>query len=423
MFFGWWSVLACSIIGLWGSAFYGAGISAFLIPLSTDLGLSRATASVAPSIARALNGLQSAITGPVTDRLGPKLLILCGVFMMGLGLMLTSFVHSVWAFCLTWGVLFGIGANGAMGLAVDKLITDWFVRKRGTALSIRATANGVAGIAIVPLIAWLTTTRGWRDTCFIGGLIVIGVCLPLAGFLIKRRGPEHYGWLPDGSERQMLERENVAFSYLRQAQDVSFTLRQALRTRAFWLLILAASGLDLIGPALSVHGIPLLIGMGTAPVKAAGILAIVPLCSIIGAFGIGFLADRTSTNHLRFLIAGILLTISAGIGLFHLKQNILMACVFFVIYGVCAGALGNIIILARSRYFGRSSFGAIHGTSMLLVPPFAPIAPILAGWTYDQWQSYLPAFAVFAVIVAAVGSVWLFAAIPDRSAPQPIQST
>ena len=422
VYFGWWSVLAGSVISLWGGAFYGAGMSAFFKPLSADLGIGRGTASVATGIGRALNGPQSVVVGPLTDRFGPKWIILAGVFMMGVGLMLMRFIHSVWAYYLVWGLLFGVGANSAMALAMDKMITDWFIRKRGRAMSIRGTAGGLAGVVIVPLIAWLTTTKGWRDTCFIGGVVMLVVCLPIAYFLIKQRRPERYGWRPDGESPQTAqntEKEANVGAIPAESGEPAFTLRQAIKTPAFWFLIMAVSGLDLIGPALTVHGIPLLTDAGIAPVKAAGMVAVVSFFSILGAFGIGFFADRVRKNHLRFLITGALLSISAGTGVFLLKQNTVTIYVWFVLHGLGTGAFGNLIVLTRSHYFGRQNFGAIHGTSMVLTPPFAPLAPIFAGWIYDRYQSYLPAFALFAALVAAIALLSPLARPPLPRAPAP----
>lgn len=241
-----------------------------------------------------------------------------------------------------------------------------------------------------------------------------------AYFLIKRQRPEHYGWQPDGDTLQMLQSEKVkpSGSMLTEVEEPAFTLRLAMRTRAFWLLILAAAGFDLIGPALSVHGIPLLIDMGITPVKAAGMAAIVSFFSIISTFGIGFFADRVKKDHLRFLITGALLAISGGMGVFLLKQNMLTIYVFFVMYGLGSGVFNNILILARSHYFGRKNFGAIHGMSMLLTPPFGVVSPIFTGWVYDKWQGYLPAFAVFATIVALIALISTLARPPTLRVPK-----
>ncbi len=413
IYFGWWSVLAGSILSLWGGTFYGNGFSAILIPVSSDLKIGRGTASVASGIGKILNGPQSVLTGRLSDKFGAKWIIVIGVLLMGLGLISMRYVFSLWAFFFSWGVLFGIGANCALGLPLDKFITDWFVRKRGRAMSIKNTSGGLGGTIILPLIAWLTTTQGWRETCFIGGLVMLGVCLPIVFFLIKPYRPEHYGWLPDGNAQT----DNVVTPgrLASEGENIDFTLRQAVRTRAFWLLILAVSGLDLIIPTLSNHAIPILEDTGIDPVKAAIIVSFASVFAIVGTLASGFVADRVHKKNLRFLLMGAMFLICGGTGIFLLNQSIIAIYAWMILYGLGTGTFNNLIAFTRGHYFGRKNFGIIHGMSMILTPPFAAIAPIFAGWVYDKYHTYLPALGLISGLIAIFALALVFARPPKHN--------
>jgi len=410
VYFGWWSVLAGSVVSLWGGTFYGSGFSAVLKPLASDLNIGRGTASVASGIGRIINGPQSVLTGRLSDRFGAKWIIVTGVLLMGLGLISMRYVFSLWAFFISWGVFFGIGANCALALPLDKLITDWFVRKRGRAMSIKNTSGGLGGVIILPLIAWLTSTQGWRETCFIGGLVMLGVCLPLVIFLIKPYRPEHYGWLPD--DEVQTDTNITAGQLTTDSENIDFTLRQAIKTRAFWLLIVAVAGLDLIGPTLSAHAIPILTDTGIDPIRAALIVSFAALFAIVGTVTSGFLADRVSKNRLRFLLMAAMLLVCTGTGIFILNQSAVAIYAWMILYGLGTGTFGNLIAFTRGHYFGRKNFGIIHGTSMILTPPFAPFAPIFAGWVYDKYQTYLPALALFTGVITVFAVALVFARPP-----------
>ncbi|MFC2044432.1 MFS transporter [Chloroflexota bacterium] len=172
IFFGWWSVLGGGILNLWGMGYYAYGFSALFKPISSELGWSRAVTSVPASIGRFEGGIEGPISGWATDRFGPRWVVMVGIFIMGLGLILMSFIHSLWAFYVAWGVLVGTGINIASSIPLDTTITNWFIKKRGRALSIKWVFAGLSGVVTLPIIAWLISTQGWRMTCFIGGVVM-----------------------------------------------------------------------------------------------------------------------------------------------------------------------------------------------------------------------------------------------------------
>ena len=405
VFFGWWTVLSGSLLSAWAIGFQVHGFSALFKPIASEFGFSRTATSVAASIGRLIRVVESPLAGWLVDKFGPRTLITIGMFMAGLGLILMNFVNSLWSFYTIWGVILGTGINMGLEIPINKAITNWFVKKRGIALSVRWLITGFAGLVLL-LVAWLISTHGWRMTCVIGGLGIWLIGLPLTWIFVKPQRPEYYGLLPDGSTAEAKPDEDVnqmidkGVNYAAELHEVEFTLRQALRTRAYWLLILAMS-VRMVGfAAILTHSVPFLTDMGIEPVKAASLLGIIILSSTPSRLIGGFLMDRIDAGHLRFLIAGAFLLQAIGIGAFLLSQTITMVYVFLVLFWVGIGIALPLESGIGSRYFGRKAFGSIEGTSMIFTTPITVLAPIYAGWIYDNTGSYVSAFTLFAILFA-----------------------
>ena len=361
--------------------------------------------SVAASIGRFEGGFEAPLTGWLTDRFGPRWIVLPGIFLIGLSLILMNFIQSLWAFYVVWGVTLGTGINIALTLPVDKAITNWFVKKRGFALGTKNVLSGLSGVLVLPLVAWLITTQGWRMTCLIGGVVMWLVGLPLTWFFLKQHRPEHYGLLPDGASAEeegaeagpMIDR---GIAYAAEVEEVEFTLRQAIRTRTYWLLVATNACHSLAMPAINIHGIPFLTDIGIDPIRAAGMLAMMILASIPMRFIGGLLADRVKKSHLRFLMGGAYLLQAAGFAIFLLNQTVPMIYVWFILYGIGMGIGFGLMAPMRARYFGRKAFGSIAGSSRLFMTPVGIATPIYLGWVYDTTGSYISAFTLIAALVA-----------------------
>jgi len=362
------------------------------------------------------------LIGGLVDRFGPRLLIIIGVFIAGLGLVLMNFIDSLWTFYVVWGVILGTGISIGSEIPVEKAVVSWFVKKRGIALSVRWLLTGFAGL-VLSLVGWLVFTQGWRMTCVIGGLGMWFVGLPLAWLLVKPRRPEYYGLLPDGATTEVEPGEEAirmidrGVNYAAEIQEVEFTLRQAVRTPTYWLL-LAAMSVRMVGfSAILTHGVPFLTDTGFEPVKAASVLGIIVWASTPTRLIGGFLMDRVQARYLRFLMAGAFLIQAAGVATFLLNQTTAMIYVFLVLFWVGVGIALPLEAGIRARYFGRKAFGSIEGSSYFITTPIGVLAPIYAGWVYDNTGSYIPAFILFGILFG-ISAVLISLAYPPKPPAQ-----
>ena len=403
VFFGWWMTLAGGVLCLWGFSYTAYGISALFKPISQELGFSRAATSVAASISRFEGGLDAPVTGYLADRYGPRITVSAGVFLAGLGLILMYEVHSIWTFYLIW-FMCAMGTNISLGMPLDVAITNWFVKKRGTAMSIRWVFSGLSGVIGLPIVAWLIVTYGWRLACLIGGVIMWVIGLPLVWFFIKSKRPEYYGLMPDGAKVQEDETRDIAetsAAYSAAVGEIDFTAREAMKTSSFWLLIAVTMLNGALYPVMNIHCIPFLTDRGMDPLVAARTMSLYITASIPARFLGGLLADRVGTNAIRYLRAGAYALQSAGVTLFLFNsQSMIALYAFFIMYGVGMGAAMPMTPVIQARYFGRAHYGLIAGVSRAMNMPVGIAGPILAGYIYDSTGSYMFAFTLFAILLA-----------------------
>ncbi len=419
VFPGWWLVLAGGFLSLWGYGYHAYGFSALFKPISQELGLSRAATTIPASIGRIEGGAIAIVAGWLTDRFGPRWLIVFGVFLIGLCFSLMSLVNSFWSFIVVWGVLLAVGMDLALAIPLQATVARWFVKRRGAANGILLIFSGLSGVVVLPLVAWLITMVGWRTTCLIGGVVMLVVGVPLVWFFVRQHPPEHYGMLPDGASAGEVGGEDMAEKGRRYAAEMSefdFTLTQILKSPAYWLLLVSGMCHFLAAPVISIHSIPFLTDSGFDPVKAARMLSLMVLVSIPARFFGGYLVDRMRKEHLRFLVFAAYSIQAIAFGSFLLHQTEAMIYVWFLLYGVGFGIGFGIMMPVRVRFFGRMAIGRIMGIGQVIMLPAGIIAPIWAGWVFDTTGSYMVAFKVVAGLLTA-GSLLALLITPPK-APQ-----
>ncbi len=395
IFYGWWIVGACFLIALYtiGVVFYG--FTAVFEPVVHEFGWSYAQVSLASSIRGLEAGLLAPVVGMLIDRWGPRKLIFGGVIFTGMGLIVFSQMTSLLMFYVA-SVLMAIGLSSSGLSVMMTAVTHWFRKKAGLAIGIMVSGFGASGL-VVPVVVGLVDTYEWRTAMLVLALGVFIIGLPLS--LVIRHKPEQYGYFPDGIKPDT-SRDDAGVPVITARTESSTGLRKAMRSRVFWFIILALIPQFIVVTAVVTHVMTYLSSLDI-PRSVSGLAATaIPLLSIGGRFGFGWLTDRFDAGKLMMVA---LMSLALGLVCFEfvgsgLTWLLVPALTFFGIgYG------GNITLLGIvvARYFGRGNFGSILGWiwGILLVGNVA--GPPVAGWVFDTYGSYQWVWLGFAAIVVA----------------------
>ena len=418
VFYGWWVVSAsAAIVFLTGGTFY-YGFSALVKPLQNEFGWTRALISGAFSLRTEVGGLASPVVGYLVDRIGSRLLLLTGVALVGAGFILLSRVESVWAFYAAVMII-AVGMSATGGPVALTAAAHWFERQRGRAMALLTAGVGASGVMVV-VLATLISAFGWREALLIMGIVQWAVCIPLA--LVVRHRPQEMGLLPDG-EPPLLRPEVGRAAALADAngvangplplEDSGLTIGEALRTRCFWLLALAMSLAGFGSTAIIVHQVVYVTeATGLSDEWAAVVAMMMPMVSLAGRLGFGWLADY---REKRQVLADSYVLLGLGILLLAAAQEPWQLLFFLVVFSPGWGGSISVRPAFQAEYFGLRAFGALQGL-MFTVSTLGSVAgPIFAGWVHDSTDTYRHAFVVLALATLAAAPVILMAGQPKRA--------
>ena len=397
IFYGWWIVLACFFIGLYvgGTIFYG--FTAFFEPIRREFGWTYTQISLAASLRGLEMGLFAPFVGFLADRFGSRKLILWGTILVGAALILLSLTRSLAMFYGSF-LIIAFGAGGCTAVVTTTVVANWFHKNVGMALGVMVSGFGACGL-MLPIIVQLIDVSGWRTTFVILGLGMWILGIPLS-FVIRNR-PEHYGYLPDGEESSDSTPEIEI-----QSKGLEIGLGQALRMRSFWYL----NSIELIRMmtvmAVITHVMPYLSSLGISRSTGGLIAGAIPLFSIIGRLGFGWLGDVIDK---RYVLALSFFLTSVGLLVFCYVQVIWIACVFLFLFSPGYGGAMVLRGAMLREYFGRESFGRILGITMGSAAAGGIIGPTLAGWVFDTVGSYQPIWLIYCGLIGV--TIWLIVRI------------
>ncbi len=419
-FYGWRIVAAGFFINAFGIGTFFYGFSTFFNPMIAEFGWSRTLMSGVFSISRLEGGIEGPIAGWLTDRFGARKMIFFGVIIASFGFILLRTVNDILSLYLIFGLVMSIGFNLGFMHATSAAVAKWFVKKRSRALSFLIVGNGVGGAALVPVIAWLITQFGWRVATLILGIATLAIPLPL-GFLV-RSTPEEMGLKPDGETAETKHTSSEPDYTLASSTDdtsvdeVNLTVREALKTRAFWIYALSMILRACILSSIVIHQIPHLTDIGIEYQTASNVLGLMVLMSIPGRFIFGWLGDRFSKRVLLFISC-----VLQGIGIFIFinASTLPLLYLFVIIYGLGYGGAIPLTVALRADLFGRKNYATIAGITMTLAMIGTVTAPLFAGYLYDTTQSYSLAFYIFIIMIILSGFCFLLIPRTAQTAGQP----
>ena len=388
IFYGWWIVAASFFIALYvaGTIFYG--FTAFFEPIVEEFGWSYTEVSIGASLRGLEMGILAPIIGFLVDRFGSRKLVLFGIITLGLGFILISQTQSLITLYAGF-LLLSLGAGGCTSVVLYTAVANWFKRHIGRALGIAACGFGSGGL-MVPLVSLLIDIYDWRTTLIILALGIWVIGIPLA--LVIRDKPEQYGYLPDGG---VMHVSNTDYQADSEPTEASFS--DLIKGRTLWFISLAESIRWIILTAVVIHIMPYLSSIGIPRASAALVAAAVPLISLVGRFGFGWLGDIFDK---RYLMAITYLLTGMGMIALSFASTSAVLFTFAILFAVALGGGVTLRGAMLSDYFGRSSFGRALGITMGASAIGGIIGPTLAGLTFDITGSYKLIWLVYCGLTA-----------------------
>ncbi len=390
-YYGWVIVFIAAL----GVFFSGPGqtysVSMFIDSYIIEFGWSRSFVSSLYSAGTLIAGMMLPLVGRLVDRLGSRIMITSLATVFGLVCLFMSMVGSP-LMLFAGFILVRLLGQGSMTLTSTTLVPQWFVQKRGRALSLMAL-GGTLSSAGIPLVnTWLIKAYDWRLGWQVWGILLWVIMVPAAWFFIRNR-PEDLGLCPDNAVNYNGPTEASAAPVLSISgvveEEDAWTVREAMGTRTFWLLMFCTTIPSAINTGLTFHLASIMHGTGfdldIAPVMAAVVLSTVAMVQLPFNFVAGYLADKYKVHYLmvvafigQFLSLVLLLNV----------RSTSLAIVFGVLWGILTGFYAINSGVIWPSYYGRKYLGSIRGMAMTAMVVGSAFGPLPFGFAYDLFNGY-----------------------------------
>ena len=413
-FYGWLVVIATVLAGAVQSGGSVWGASVFASHMTDELGWTRSAFFGAFTLRAIVGGVLSPFIGPLQDtRSGPRVLMLLTGLTMGFSLITLKWVDNIVLYYLLFGALGALTMVGGAEMLIVAIVPKWFVRMRGRAVALASTGTAMGPLFFPFLVHGIISLVGWRDAWVVLGIGSMVIMVPLA--LMVRSRPEDIGLLPDGAREPTPEASSVQRreqSARQQARaERSMTRRQAMRTYAFWLLVLAFFLAMLGMGGFHANWIPYFEDIGFSPAVGAWAATAYGVCSISIRLVWGLVADRFPVRYL--LVVQALLT-AVSIMLFLNITNVTTLVIAGASHGLALGGFFILRPLIIANYFGRQHLGAINGILRPFVTLSGAVSPLLIAGMFDIFGTYREAFLLATLTWVFAAGVVFLAAPPRR---------
>ena len=413
VYYGWWMVAITSWMAFFASGIFFRGFTVFVPALRDSLGISQAQTNLVFSLARAEGGLEGPFAGWLIDRFGNRALLIPSVLLAVLGyFVLSQFVSGFWSFTLVYLLMVSLGNSIAFQHAMFAGINQWFRRRRSLAISILAAVSSLGGLFLVPSLNGVIERWGWETASLLAGVAYLVCLFPLC-FLFRNK-PEDMGLLPDGDTGPPAAAGRGAAARRRVLRD--YTVREALHTRAYWLLMLGA-GLRMIATlGILVSIVPILEDKGVSRQMAANLTGAMFGINFLARLALGYLGDKWPKG---LLLAGSLAAEAVALVFLYYGDwnagaiGITLLALFIVLEGFGDGA-GIIVWAAVGDYFGRDRFATLRGYITFSHSWALVASPVYVGWAFDHFGNYDWAIGPAAVCAGLASVCFLLVRRPPQ---------
>ena len=400
-FYGWW-ILGVAALGIFAS---GPGqshtFSVFVAPISADLGVSPAAVATAYAAATLVAAFGLPFMGRLTDRHGPRRMTLLITLGLGLACLFFGAAANLIMLGLGFAMLRFLG-QGSLMLNCSNLVSQWFDRKRGFAMSLMALGFGASMAVHPPLGQALIEALGWRWAWVVMGLLTWAILLPPV-WLIVRDKPEQVGLEPDGGDKS----GGVQLGPKAVGAGVGLTLAEAVRTPTFYIVVFGMFSISMLVTVLHFYQVTIVTDRGLDPGVAARVFPISAAVMVLTMPLVGRTLDALRT---RFAFA-LALTVQAAalVGATYVT-DVVSASLYAALFGLNNACSMTLFGYIFARYFGRKHLGSVQGAGQTILVVGASIGPPLIGYAAELTGGYetpLRLIALYPLTAAIVAALFL----------------
>ena len=401
-----WIIIIVSFVTLF---FSGPGqtysVSVFIDSYINDFGWSRSLVSSMYSLGTLAAGLTMGFMGSLFDKHGHRKMTTIVSLVFGFACLWMSFIFNLPMLLIGFFLIRLLG-QGSMSLSSTTLVPQWFIKKKGTALSF-VILGGTMSMIILPVLnTWFIQNLGWRTGWQIWAVLLWIVMAPIA-YIFTRNTPESIGLLPDN---EVILPEDIIDN--QDLVDNSWTLREALMTKAFWIILYTMVVASAINTGLIFHQFSILGQVGLNVTTIAMITSLISLVRVPINFIIGPLSDRVQLKYMMFASMGLL---CVSVMTIYLADSIQLVIVYGLFMALQMGVERIVTSVIWPEYFGRRYLSSIRGIAMMSGVIGSALGPLPYGFAFDIFGGYKEALIIsfiFPLIGAILG---LMAGKPMKS--------
>ena len=411
-YYGWVLVGAVIVInaGMHASAHFTIGL--FFLPMVADLGVSRGALSWLPTCRTFSGAFTSIATGRLVDKYGSRFILPVAAAATALTMVAIGFAHNLFLLYLLF-VILGMSGIGGQGLILTSVpLSKWFIKRRGLVLGLGSVGLAIGGTVFGPVHSLLIDWLGWRGAFMVSAVIVFATIAPV-GLIFMRRQPEDMGLLPDGvSSPDPSGIKSAAFKLV-ENEEVSWSLRDAMRTPALWKLTLGFMMVGFASGGYTIHRFPFWEERGFDKNVVALALSTDAVVFGLAAVTAGHMMDKLSIRQIMptaNIVSAFVLILSMVWG-----SSFSLFFTFFI-WGAATGTWSVSQMFIWANYFGRKSVGAIRGATLPFQVAAMGIGAPVAGYIYDATNTYTAAWITSIVFYCLAAIVFATTTKPRRAA-------
>ena len=404
IFYGWFVVATCMFIAFLTMGTRNA-FGAFVVPMEAEFEWNRTVVSWAAALGALLNGVTQPFMGYLFDRVGVRIVVIAGIFVVGASTLLMAATGSIWYLIAVFGVVSAIGQSGTSLTNTGATLSKWFRRRRGLVIGLNASGMSLGGLIIVPFAAFLISLIDWRLSWIVMGLMILCLGIPMA-FLFLHDDPSKKGLTPDGDPVPPAPPAGSqgAPANAPPAQPLfAENWRQAFKSFPIWQMSFSYFICGSTTFMLSVHFVPMAVEEGIKPQTAALIFGLMSGLNALGATGAGWISDRIGgrKNWLTavYFCRGtgyVILVASLLIPGFPLMAGLL---IFAFVAGLSWIATAPLTTSLTAEVYGLKSMATISGVAFLFHQLGGFSSVLLAGYLREITGNYILAFSIAAVML------------------------